>query len=62
MEILLEDVFEGTNYVLVAMTNHPACYAVLKEQTPDKALVELVRTRMSSDIVGAVNWIATGMS
>jgi hypothetical protein len=42
LEITLGLPYPDTSYVLVAMTNHPACYAVLKELHPDRAIVELV--------------------
>ncbi|MDF2938865.1 MAG: hypothetical protein K0Q90_4238, partial [Paenibacillaceae bacterium] len=62
LEIILGRPFADNKYVLVAMTNHPACYAVLKELHPDRAIIELVRTKISGDIPGVVSWMASVIS
>lgn len=59
VEIPLKEPFPDSGYVLVAMTDHPACYPALKEQARDRAFVELARTKTAEEISGTINWIVT---
>jgi hypothetical protein len=60
LSIVLDQPFASANYVVVAMTNHEAYCAVLKEQTPEQAVVTILRTRFSPQPTGFVHWIAIG--
>jgi hypothetical protein len=46
--------------VITAMTNHPACYAIVKQKQKDSAILSVVRSRFSPEQHGVINWIAIG--
>ncbi|MDF2671484.1 MAG: WIAG-tail domain, partial [Paenibacillus sp.] len=60
ISIQLEQPFASSSYVIVAMTNHEAYCAVLKEQTADMAILTILRMRFSPEPSGLVHWIAVG--
>ncbi|MCY9543310.1 WIAG-tail domain, partial [Paenibacillus alvei] len=60
LRISFDEPYQNKNYVLVAMTNHSACYAVMKSQSTDHAIIEIMRTRISPHPNGLVSWIAIG--
>jgi hypothetical protein len=65
MEITVEfgAPFAHTGYTLVAMTTHPACYAVLKSQDVKSAVIQIVSLhsdQSGQQLAGAVHWIAIG--
>jgi hypothetical protein len=60
VEVVFEEPFATPSFVLVAMTNHTACYPVLKAQTESSAVIEIVRTKFTPEPSGVVNWIAMG--
>lgn len=47
-------------FAIVAMTNHPACYASLKERTKQSATFYIVRTKFCPAPSGTLTWIAIG--
>jgi hypothetical protein len=58
--VKLPQAYSDDRYSIVAMTNHPACYAVLKEQAAGSAVIEVVRTRLCPAFDGMITWIALG--
>ncbi|WP_171909277.1 WIAG-tail domain [Paenibacillus sp. GP183] len=60
VQIYFDDAFADLNYVLIATTNHTACYAVVKQKSTNYAILSVVRTRFSAEIYGIINWIAMG--
>jgi hypothetical protein len=60
--ILFDKPFANSQYVLVATTNDPACYAAVKLKDADAAVVRIVRTKCSTETQGILNWIAVGTS
>ncbi len=42
------------------MTNHPACYAVLKGQSVKSAIIQIVNTKFSPELNGVMTWISIG--
>ncbi|SDF94477.1 hypothetical protein SAMN04488689_108106, partial [Paenibacillus sp. cl6col] len=60
LTIQFEESYPHENYVFVAMTNHPSCYAVLKSQFTDHVVIEIIRTRIGPQPEGFVSWIVIG--
>jgi hypothetical protein len=60
VEVQLEQPYANDQYSVVAMSNHTACYTVLKEQTTQSATIQVVRTKFSPEPSGIVTWIAMG--
>ncbi|WP_367649517.1 WIAG-tail domain [Paenibacillus sp. NEAU-GSW1] len=58
--ITFEEPFENEFYAITATSDHPACYAVIRSKTASNAVVGLIRTRLSDDPHGSINWIAIG--
>ncbi|MFX3632613.1 MAG: WIAG-tail domain [Candidatus Pristimantibacillus sp.] len=58
--IMFDEPYETEEYVITASSDHPACYAVVHSKTTDSAIVSLIRTRISFEPSGCVNWIAIG--
>ncbi|MCL6443465.1 MAG: WIAG-tail domain [Alicyclobacillus sp.] len=58
--IQFETPFANEDYVVVAMTNHPDCYAVLKEKALNNATITIVRKTTDMGFHGAIHWIAIG--
>jgi hypothetical protein len=52
--------FADQEYVITAMTNHPACYAIVKQKHVESAVLSVVRSRFSPEQHGVINWIAIG--
>jgi hypothetical protein len=60
VRIPFEEPYADSKYAITAMTNHPACYAVLLEQTPEAATVLVLRARFDPEPSGMIAWIAIG--
>ncbi|WP_220483298.1 WIAG-tail domain, partial [Paenibacillus thiaminolyticus] len=60
VRIAFDEPFPNNQYVLVAMTNHPECHAVLKSQATHSAVLEIHRRDPQSQPFGCVSWIAIG--
>ncbi|WP_244863792.1 WIAG-tail domain [Paenibacillus cisolokensis] len=58
--IKFEIPFLSEQYSIIATTDHPACYATIKEKRPDGAVLCIVRTRFGPEPKGTVNWVAIG--
>lgn len=58
--VQLDEPYFDENYVLVAMTNHPACYSVLNELTQSTAVIRITRHKFTPKPYGIVHWIAMG--
>lgn len=58
--ISFDEFFENTQYVLTVTTDNPACYAVVHWKAIDKAAITVIRTRISQEPKGNINWIAIG--
>ncbi|WP_442952863.1 WIAG-tail domain [Paenibacillus sp. Soil522] len=58
--IAFEEPFVDNRYVLTATIDHPACYAVIHSKTAEQAKITVIRTRISHDPKGEINWIAIG--
>lgn len=60
LTIPLEEPFPDAQYTLVATTDHPACYASIKEKKTDSVTIQIIRTRFSPELGGVINWNAVG--
>ncbi|WP_415837179.1 WIAG-tail domain [Paenibacillus phoenicis] len=60
VKIKFESPFASSNYVVVAMTNHPAYYTSLKEQSPGSAVITISKLKDTSVNYGIVTWMAIG--
>ncbi|MFC5648070.1 WIAG-tail domain, partial [Paenibacillus solisilvae] len=58
--ITFDEPFSNANYVFVATTDQTSCYAVIKAKTPEAVQVTIIRTRISPEPKGLINWIAIG--
>nr|WP_280921114.1 WIAG-tail domain [Paenibacillus turicensis] len=61
--IQFEQPFEHSQYVLVAMSNHPSYYVTLKEQSTHSATLTLSRINtfhIEGNGFGFISWIAIG--
>ena len=52
--------FASDLYAITAITSHTACYVVLKERREEEAVLEIIRTRYTPELTGAISWIAIG--
>ncbi|MNR33613.1 hypothetical protein D3C85_1512980 [compost metagenome] len=57
-----DEEYADTNYVLTAITNHPACYVIASQKSKGSAVLSIVRAKFSPDQQGIVNWMAIGKS
>ena len=55
-----EEEYANTDYVLTAMTNHPACYVIVSQKSTSSAVISIIRAKFSPDQQGIVNWMAIG--
>lgn len=60
IQIPFEQPFADAFYVVVAMTNHTACYTVVKQKAPDFVTLQVVRSKFSPEPYGIINWLAVG--
>jgi hypothetical protein len=58
--ISFEESFADDRYVMTVTTDNPACYAVIHSKAADKAAITIIRTRISHEPKGSINWIAIG--
>ena len=58
--VVFAEPFKDNSYVLVAMTDHPSCTCYLKRKSPNEAVLEVLRTRLSPEPQGWLQWIAAG--
>ncbi|MNW45662.1 hypothetical protein D3C74_229330 [compost metagenome] len=58
--ISFDSPFTSSNYVVVAMTNHAAYSASLKEQSAESAVITISKLKESNVNYGFVTWIAIG--
>ncbi|MMZ63873.1 hypothetical protein D1872_261580 [compost metagenome] len=58
--VMFEEPYPNEHYVLVAMTNQPAYYVTIKEQSRELAVVEITRLKESHFNYGYITWIAIG--
>ncbi|MFF2090938.1 WIAG-tail domain [Paenibacillus sp. NPDC058174] len=58
--IKFDESFENDAYVVTATSDHPACYAVVRSKTVNSVVIGLIRTRISDEPNGFINWIAIG--
>ncbi|OFW79412.1 MAG: hypothetical protein A2201_08460 [Alicyclobacillus sp. RIFOXYA1_FULL_53_8] len=58
--IELPEPFANDNFVVVAMTNQPDCYAVLTDKTSQTVTLTVVRRELLVDLNGVIHWIAIG--
>ncbi|WP_202080639.1 WIAG-tail domain, partial [Caldalkalibacillus salinus] len=56
----LDEAYADEDYVIVAMTNHPACHCVIKEQTTETATITITRHKFTPKPNGIFHWIAIG--
>src|SRR5262249_24611847 len=52
--------FVNLGYVLLSMSDHPSCYCYVSDKQNDYAELEIVRTKLTHDPRGYVQWIAVG--
>ncbi|MBW7459637.1 WIAG-tail domain, partial [Paenibacillus sepulcri] len=60
LTVTFDQPFASDVYVLVATADQLSCYATIKSKTADSAELTVVRTRISPEPVGFINWIAIG--
>ncbi|WP_415639922.1 WIAG-tail domain [Paenibacillus lupini] len=60
IEILFEEPFSDTNYVITAICDNPECYVSIFSKSKDRAILNIVRSRGSFEPEGYMNWIAIG--
>ncbi|WP_415839980.1 WIAG-tail domain, partial [Paenibacillus endophyticus] len=58
--IPFDEPFADNRYVLTVTTDNPVCYAVVHSKAVDKAAIVIIRTRISHEPRGSINWIAIG--
>ncbi|MFB5267837.1 WIAG-tail domain [Paenibacillus enshidis] len=58
--VTFDEPFSNPNYILVAMINHSAFYAVLKSQSSVSAVLEIAKLRQTDQNFGVISWIAIG--
>jgi hypothetical protein len=60
VDVVLNEAYASADYAIVANTNHPACYATVKERFLDRAVLTVVRTKFFPQPEGIIIWIALG--
>ncbi|WP_053377300.1 WIAG-tail domain, partial [Paenibacillus sp. FJAT-27812] len=55
-----DEPFADNRYVITVTTDNPACYAIVHSKATDKAAIIIIRTRISHEPRGNINWIAIG--
>ena len=58
--IIFDEPFANSDYVFVASTDQTSCYVVIKAKAPESVQVTIIRTRISPEPQGLINWIAIG--
>ena len=58
--IIFDEPFANSEYVFVATTDQTSCYVVIKSKAPESVQVTIIRTRISPEPQGLINWIAIG--
>jgi hypothetical protein len=58
--ITFDEAYSNVEYAIVGMTNHNACYPVLKEKTRTSAILQIIRNKVTPHPVGMLTWIAIG--
>ncbi|MGG1638162.1 WIAG-tail domain, partial [Paenibacillus sp. NRS-1760] len=58
--IPFDEPFVDNYYVLTVTTDNPACYAVVHSKAAAHAVILIIRTRISQEPIGHLNWIAIG--
>ncbi|WP_036718441.1 WIAG-tail domain, partial [Paenibacillus harenae] len=60
LDLSFHEPYADSNYVLTVTTDNPACYAVVHSKSADKAVIVIIRTRITLEPSGNLNWIAIG--
>nr|WP_275444788.1 WIAG-tail domain [Paenibacillus sp. ACRRX] len=57
LTVYFQEPYDTPDYVLVAMTNHEECYAVLAQRWKDSADISIVRRLKGGTLQGHLSWI-----